>query len=281
MKQTFDTDLEKKGAESLGDSGDAEAKVGDSERVFTTAERVNLGYLLEYVRRTRDLWDTDVDATDVTSECDDMVDGIPIKYESEPQANARMSLDAKKERAFSVRAKHMLDTALRVLKGKSNSRNFPRSVKEATTREDWPSWKAAIKKELMSIIKKGTFRDIQSRKKAKGKPLGTKMVLTIKYNADGSIERYYARFVVIGNHQVFGESYDETYAPTASMIAVRQLFAYAYAAEHELDLHQLDVQTAFLNAEMDYDVDVKLEPETVKVLQELAAELGIPPLDDR
>ncbi len=59
---------------------------------------------------------------------------------------------------------------------------------------------------------------------------------------------------------------------------MRQLFA--YAAEHELNLHQLDVQTAFLNAEMDYDVDVKLEPETVKVLQELAEELGIPPLYD-
>ena len=70
----------------------------------------------------------------------------------------------------------------------------------------------------------------------------TKIVLTIKYNADGSAERYKARFVVLGNFQVYGKSYDETYAPTASMMAVRQLFA--YAAEHELDLHQLDVQTA-------------------------------------
>ena len=104
------------------------------------------------------------------------------------------------------------------------------------------------------------------------------MVLTIKYNNDGTVERYKARFVVLGNHQVFGESYDETYAPTASMMAVRQFFA--YAAENKLLIHQLDVQTAFLNAEMDYEVDVKLEPETVSVLQELASEMGIPPLDD-
>ena len=61
------------------------------------------------------------------------MDGLPIKYESEPQSDAQMSLDAKKEQAFSVRAKHMLDTALRVLKGKSNSRNFPTSVKQAFT----------------------------------------------------------------------------------------------------------------------------------------------------
>ena len=54
---------------------------------------------------------------------------------------------------------------------------------------------------------------------------------------------------MLGNHQVYGESYDETYAPTASMMTVRIFFA--YAAENKLPIHQLDVQTAFLNADMD------------------------------
>ena len=120
---------------------------------------------------------------------------------------------------------------------------------------------------MVSVIQKGTFKDVQSGKRAKVRPLGTKMVLTIKYSSDGSVERYKARFVVLGNFQVYGESYDETYAPTASM-TVRQLFA--YAAEHELNLHQLDVPTVFLNAEMDYDVDVQLETEKVGWLQDLA-----------
>ncbi len=35
-----------------------------------------------------------------------------------------------------------------------------------------------------------------------------------------------------------------------------------------------------MNAEIDFEIDVKLEPKAVKVLQELATEWGIPPLDD-
>ena len=38
--------------------------------------------------------------------------------------------------------------------------------------------------------------------------------------------------------------------------------------------------TAFLNAPMDYDVDVELDKETVQVMQELAIELKLAPLDD-
>jgi hypothetical protein len=53
------------------------------------------------------------------------------------------------------------------------------------------------------------------------------------------------------------------------MMVVRQVFA--YAAEHRLPIHQLDVRTAFLNAEMDYEVDVRLDP---------ATEIGIEPLND-
>ena len=52
----------------------------------------------------------------------------------------------------------------------------------------------------------GTFRDLQSKKDWVGKALRTNIVLTIKYYTDGSIERYKARFVILGNHQVYGES---------------------------------------------------------------------------
>ena len=223
MKERVAADLTERNAK-----GASESKGPETERALATEERVNLGYLLEYVRKTRDLWDKDNDDTDVTTEATDDVDGISIHHEPRDKETARMKLDSTKERAFSMRTKKMLDVlALATLKSKSNGRNFPRTVEEATKRDDWPLWREAIKAELMSVIKKGTFRDIQSSRRAKGKPLGTKMVLTIKYNADGSVERYKARFVVLGNYQVFGESYDETYAPTASILAVRQLFAYA------------------------------------------------------
>jgi hypothetical protein len=145
-------------------------------------------------------------------------------------------------------------------------------------RPDWEQWKEAIRKEMESIVKKGTFRDLQSRKDWSGKALRTKIVLTIKYNTDGSIERYKARFVILGNMQVYGDSYDETYAPVASMPSVRLFIN--HAAKLGLPMHQLDIMTAFLNAPMDYDVDVELDKETVQVMQELAIELKLAPLDD-
>jgi hypothetical protein len=91
-------------------------------------------------------------------------------------------------------------------KQKQVKNDFPKTVAEAMKRSDWEQWKEAIKKEMMSIVKLGTFRDLQSKRDAYGRALGTKMVLTIKYNTDGSIKRYKARFVILvtgrytGNH---------------------------------------------------------------------------------
>jgi len=38
--------------------------------------------------------------------------------------------------------------------------DFPRNVSEAMKRPDWEHWREAIKKEMMSIVKMGTFRDL-------------------------------------------------------------------------------------------------------------------------
>ena len=71
-----------------------------SEKVLHVSEMLNLGYHLDYVRRTRDLWDTDDDITDVTSDDTDAMDGIPIKYESDTMEKARLLNETKSKLTF-------------------------------------------------------------------------------------------------------------------------------------------------------------------------------------
>ena len=51
----------------------------------------------------------------------------------------------------------------------------------------------------------------------------------IKYNADGTIECYKARFIITGNRQVEGIDYNETFAPVAKMVIVRTFLAVVVA----------------------------------------------------
>jgi len=143
------------------------------ERLLSVTEKIDLGFLFEYVRRTKDAWDEVDEVVDETVDVAEE-DGIPINYESDEIERARMIRDAGREKSFNMKAHRMLNKALLALKAKNNIRNFPRMVAaETMTREDLPLWKEAIRKELMSIVKKGTFRGIQSGRVMKGKPLGT------------------------------------------------------------------------------------------------------------
>jgi hypothetical protein len=78
------------------------------------------------------------------------------------------------------------------------------------------------------------------------KPIPTRLVLTIKLQSDGSIDKFKARCVVAGFMQRSGIDYnpDGTYSPMTEAVTVRLLLS--IASRLKLRIDHLDIKTAFL-----------------------------------
>ena len=70
--------------------------------------------------------------------------------------------------------------------------------------------------------------------------------------ADGVIDIYKARLVVKGYKQQEGLDYFDTYSPITKITSIRKLIA--IAAVYKLEIHQMDVKTAFLNGDLEEEI---------------------------
>ncbi|KAF3622552.1 hypothetical protein FXO38_31214 [Capsicum annuum] len=70
--------------------------------------------------------------------------------------------------------------------------------------------------------------------------------------ADGTIDKYKARLVVKGFKQKEGLDYFDTYSPVTRITSIRMLIS--LAAVYGLEIHQMNVKTAFLNGELEEEI---------------------------
>ena len=129
----------------------------------------------------------------------------------------------------------------------------PKSVDDALNS---PEWFDAMKMEIDSLRDHDVWELVELPKDRK--LVGSKWVLKVKRNADGSIERCKARLVAQGCSQREGLDYDETFSPVVRPESVRSVVA--LACQEGLKVHQMDITTAFLNGDLKEEVYVR-QPE--------------------
>jgi hypothetical protein len=107
--------------------------------------------------------------------------------------------------------------------------------------------KDAMNEEYNSILKNDVWIVVP---RPHGKSVVTsKWLYKIKHAADGSIEKYKARFVAHGFSQKEGIDYDEIFGPVARYSSIRIIISLVVVFGWKL--HQMDVKTAFLNDEVE------------------------------
>ena len=131
--------------------------------------------------------------------------------------------------------------------------SIPHDIHEAL---QVPEWQEAVNEEMKALFKNHTWEviDLPIRKK----PVGRKWLFTVKFKADGSMERHKARLVAKGYTQTFGIDYQETFVLVAKMNTMRVLLS--IAAKMDWALQQLDVKNAFLHGDLEEKMFMELPP---------------------
>ena len=132
----------------------------------------------------------------------------------------------------------------------------PPSYKAALSCPEASLWLEAIDREKASMSKFAVFEEVPVP--AHRQPITARWVFKIKCNPDGSVSKYKARLVARDFRQKAGIDYFESFAPVTRYETVRALLA--FAAQHGLSVHQLDVCTAFLHGHLPEEVCLHFPP---------------------
>lgn len=123
----------------------------------------------------------------------------------------------------------------------------PRTYAEAV---EHPQWQEAIRRELDAHRTSGTWSltTLPPGRRA----IGHKWVFRVKLAADGTIDKFKARLTAQGFSQREGVDYNETFAPVLHYTTLRLVLA--IVAAEDLELWQIDVESAFLHAHVDEEI---------------------------
>ncbi|KAI3662213.1 hypothetical protein MP638_002199 [Amoeboaphelidium occidentale] len=130
-------------------------------------------------------------------------------------------------------------------------RNYePRSYKDALKCPDHDKWVQAIQEEIDALQSEKTWEIVKRPDNITAIP--HKWVFSVKERDDGSVARYKGRLVACGNFQTKDVNYKELFAPVIRSDSLRLIIA--IAAKYDLKMMHADVNSAYVQSDMDMDV---------------------------
>ena len=147
---------------------------------------------------------------------------------------------------------------------KASEIDEPTTFEEALSGNYSKEWEAAANAEYQSLLENNTWELIKLPEGRKA--IGCKWVFRVKYDSEGRVERFKGRLVAQGYSQKYGIDYDETFSPVARYSSIRTLLA--FAVEMGMQIHQMDVVTAFLNGDLKEEIYMQQPPGYTQVGKE-------------
>lgn len=138
------------------------------------------------------------------------------------------------------------------------------SLRDALKDVDHELWKEAILLEIRSLLKNETWQIV--KKPVNREVVGCRYVLTTKLNVDKTTKKK-ARLVAKGYSQRYGVDYFNTFSPVVRLDSIRLLSA--LAVELDMEVHQLDINSAYLNGYLDEEVYMEIPPLLTECLHKL------------
>ena len=126
----------------------------------------------------------------------------------------------------------------------------PNTYEYALSTPDGPWWELAMEDEMMCLNDNGTWVLVDLPKDRM--PIKCKWVFLTKRDTEGDEIRLRARLVAKGFSQTEGIDYDETFAPVARLDSLCMLLA--IAAHFDLEVHHIDIKSAYLNGNLDEEI---------------------------
>nr|KYP66638.1 Retrovirus-related Pol polyprotein from transposon TNT 1-94 [Cajanus cajan] len=121
---------------------------------------------------------------------------------------------------------------------------------QAMNGDNAEKWLDAMKAELKSMEHNRVWDRVELPEGCKR--VGCKWVFKTKCDSHGNLECYKAKLVAKGFTQKDGIDYKETFSPVSKKDSLRIIMA--LVAHYDLELHQMDVKTVFLNGDLEEDV---------------------------